>query len=53
MKLYYNDLLITEVITNHSISIDEILDFCEIDMNEFARLNGFDDWDYDALRLEA
>ena len=53
MKLFYEDLLIGEVVNNHSMSIEDILELLEIDMNEIAEENGWDDWDYEKLRLEA
>ena len=56
MKLYYNDngdkILLTEVITNHSMSIDDALDLAGIDMDKWAEEQGWDNWDYGALEME-
>ena len=56
MKLYYNNngdkIPITEVITNHSMSIDDALDLAGIDMDKWAEDQGWDDWDYEALEME-
>jgi hypothetical protein len=56
MKLYYNDngnkILLTEVITNHSMSIDDALNLARIDMDEWAEEQGWDNWDYGALEME-
>lgn len=53
MKVYYKDEyvneLVCEVMTNHSMTIDEALDLCDVDMDEFASEKGWEDWDYDAL----
>jgi hypothetical protein len=53
MKLYYKDndkmILVVEVLTNHSMSIDDMLDFVDIDA--WAANQGFDGWDWDALEL--
>lgn len=53
MKLYYGNELLAEVTTNHSMSIEDILELCNIDMDDYASINGFDDWDYEALWIEA
>lgn len=56
MKLYYNDngnkILLTEVITNHSMSIDDALNLSGIDMDKWAEGQGWDNWDYEALEME-
>ena len=54
MRLLYNDngnkILVAEVLTNHSMSVDDALEFA--DMDAFAKDNGFDSWDYEALETE-
>lgn len=56
MKLYYNDngnkILLTEVMTNHSMSVDDALNVAGIDMDEWAEAQGWDNWDYGALEME-
>jgi hypothetical protein len=56
MKLWYNDngskTLVAEVVTNHSMSIDDALDIADVDMDTFASEHGWDDWDYEALEME-
>jgi metal-dependent HD superfamily phosphatase/phosphodiesterase len=56
MKLYYNDngnkILLAEVMTNHSMSIDDALNLAGIDMDEWAEEQGWDNWDYGALEME-
>lgn len=52
LKLMYKELVIGTVVANHSMSIDDVLELLEIDMDEFARKNGFDDWDFDDLQIE-
>lgn len=51
MKLYYKDILLGEIMTNHSMTIDEALECLGVDMDGFAYANGWDDWDYDDLRM--
>lgn len=54
VKLFYNNngskLLVTEVLTNHSMSIDNMLEY--VNMDEFAKEQGWDDWDYENLETE-
>lgn len=54
MKLFYVDgekkLFVTEVLTNHSMSVDDMLEY--VDMDEWAAEQGFDGWDWEALELE-
>lgn len=52
MKLYYNDLLLGEVLTNHSMSIEDMIYILDLDLDEWAQAQGWEDWDYEALRLE-
>lgn len=56
MKLYYNDngnrILLADIMTNHSMSIDDALNLAGIDMDEWAVAQGWDDWDYGALEME-
>ncbi len=55
MKLYYNDngnrILVVEVLTNHSMSIDDMLEY--IDIDEWAASQCFEDWTYEDLELES
>lgn len=46
MKLFYENVLVGEITTNHSITIDEALDLINFDEQEFISNNGFDDIDY-------
>lgn len=52
MKLYYEDILLGEVLTNHSMTVDDALEFVGIDMDEYAGEHGWDDWDLEKLRME-
>lgn len=40
-----------KIFSNHSISIDEALDLLDIDMDDVAIDNGWDGWNYEALKL--
>ena len=55
MKLYYNDngtpIMVTEVMTNHSMSVAEILALTDINMDDWADAQGWDAWDYNDLYI--
>lgn len=50
MKLYYGDILLNEILTNHSMTVDEALDISGIDMDKYAKEHGWDDWAWEELR---
>ena len=56
MKLYYNDnenrILVAEVITNHSMNVDDVLQLAAINMDDFADKQGWDGWDFEALEMD-
>lgn len=52
MKLFYGNMLLGEVITNHSMSIEDAIELLDINMDDVAKENGWDDWDYEELRME-
>lgn len=52
MKLYYKceydeDIYIGYILSNMSMTIDEILNLFEFDLDEFALENGFDNIDFE------
>lgn len=51
MKLLYDNKVVAEVLTNHSMSIEELLTFTDIDINE--ENNGDLVWDYELFSIEA
>lgn len=52
MKLYYDTILLGEIMTNQSLTVDEALNCLGINMDAFAYKNGWDDWNWEDLRLE-
>lgn len=52
LKVYYEDILVGEVLTNHSMSVDDALELIGFDEKEFIDANGFDAIDYDDFRIE-
>lgn len=40
------------ILTNHSMTIDEALELLEIDMDKVADEQHWDDWNFEALKLE-
>jgi hypothetical protein len=51
-KLFYDDDLLAAIITNHSMSIEDVLEQKGIDMDKYAEDHGWDSWDYESLHLE-
>mgnify|MGYP000946297127 CR=1 FL=1 len=56
MRLYYkidggNDLLLADVLTNHSMSIDDLLYYA--DMDKVCQEQGWEGWNYDDLYVVA
>ena len=52
VKIYYEDILVSEILTNRSLTVDEALDLIGFDEQQFISDNGFDDIDYNDFRLE-
>ena len=52
MKIYYEDILVGEVLTNRSLTVDEALDLIDFNEQEFIEQQGFDDIDYNDFRME-
>ena len=52
VKIYYEDILVGEVLTNRSLTVDEALELIEFDEQKFISNNGFDDINYNDFRLE-
>lgn len=51
MKIYYEDILVDEVVTNRSMTVDEALELIDFDEEKFISDNGFDDVDYNDFKL--
>lgn len=56
MKLFYEEnglkILVGEVITNHSMSVDDMLSTLDVNMDDFADKQGWDGWNFEALKME-
>lgn len=52
MKLYYGDTLLKEILANHSMTVDEALEISGIDMDKYAQEHGWEDLDWEELRME-
>lgn len=50
-KVFYEDILVGEVLTNRSLTVDEALDLIGFDEQSFIEENGFDDIDYNDFKL--
>ena len=51
MKIFYEEILVGEVMTNRSMTVDEALEIISFDEEKFLQENGFDDIDYNVFRL--
>jgi len=51
MKVFYEEILVGEVRTNKSMTVEEALKMISFDENKFIQDNGFDDIDYNDFKL--
>ncbi|WP_171056251.1 hypothetical protein [Paenibacillus sinopodophylli] len=52
MKIYYEDVLVGEVLTNRSMTVTEALAAIGFDEEAFLTTQGWDDIDYNEFRLD-
>ena len=52
MKLYYEDILVGEVVTNRSLSVNKALALVGFNPKNFVEEHGFDDIDDNDFRME-
>lgn len=52
VKIYYEDILVGEVLTNRSLTVDEALELIGFNEQKFISDNDFDDIDYNYFRFE-
>jgi len=50
-KVFYEDILVGEVLTNRSLTVDEALELIGFNEEAFIEENGFDAVDYDDFKL--
>ena len=51
MTVFYEEILVGEVMTNKSIAVDEALEMIGFNEDKFLQENGFDDIDYNDFKL--
>lgn len=51
-KVFYEDILVGEVLTNRSLTVEEALEVIGFDEEKFIEEQGFDDIDPNDFRLE-
>ena len=51
MKIMYEEILVGEVMTNKSMTVDEALEMISFDEEKFLQENGFDAIDYNDFKL--
>lgn len=51
VKVMYENILVGEVYTNRSLSVDEALELIGFDENKFISEQGFEDIDFNEFRL--
>lgn len=52
MNIYYENILVGEVITNRSMTVNEALSMIDFDEQKFLNEQGFDDLDYNGFQLD-
>lgn len=50
-KIFYEDILVGEIITNRSMTVDEALNLIDFDEEQFIQAQGFDGIDYNDFKL--
>jgi len=50
-KLFYEEILVGEITTNKSLTVDEVLEPIGFDEQKFITKYGFDDIDYNDFKL--
>ena len=50
-KVFYEEILVGEVVTNKSMTVEEALEAIEFNEEKFVEENGFDDIDYNDFKL--
>ena len=51
MKILYENILVGEVGTNQSITVDAALELIDFNEETFIQENGFDDIDYNEFKM--
>lgn len=52
MKIYYENVLVGEVVTNRSLTVDEALNLVNFDEDAFLAAQGWDAIDYNEFRMD-
>lgn len=50
-QVFYGDILVGEILTNQSMTVEQALELIDFNEQEFIEANGFDDIDYNDFRL--
>lgn len=51
VKVMYEDIVVGEVLTNQSLTVDQALELIGFNEQKFIEENGFDDIDYNDFKL--
>lgn len=51
VKVMYEDILVGEITTNKSLTVEEALELISFNEENFIEENGFDDIDYNDFKL--
>jgi len=51
VKVMYEDILVGEITTNKSLTVEEALELLSFNEENFIKENGFDDIDYNDFKL--
>jgi len=51
MEIYYENILVGEVVTNQSLTVDASLELINFNEENFINENGFEDIDYNEFKM--
>lgn len=51
VKVMYEDIIVGEILTNQSLTINQALELIEFNEQKFIEENGFDDIDYNDFKF--
>lgn len=51
VKVMYEDIMVGEILTNQSLTVDQALELIGFNEQKFIEENGFDDIDYNDFKL--
>lgn len=50
-KVFYEDILVGEILSNHGLTVDEALEMINFKEDEFLQTQGFEEIDYNEFTI--